>query len=100
MILALAGLIDAEKKAFDPTLRNQLRKRQKSGPKFKHDRFDLVDNSYGIFARNRRDVGTPVCSEQCQCASRCSRGESIGSDDTIRTYRTTRSALRVLGALP
>lgn len=64
MILDLAGSDDDQWKAFDPKLRNQIRKAQKSGLKFKRGHLDLVDAFYEVFARNMRDLGTPVYSKQ------------------------------------
>jgi FemAB-related protein (PEP-CTERM system-associated) len=63
MILELAGSTDAQWKAFDPKLRNQIRKAQKSGLQFRRGHLDLIDDFYEVFARNMRDLGTPVYSK-------------------------------------
>lgn len=64
MVLKLAGSADDQWKVFDPKLRNQIRKAQKSGLQFKHGRLDLIDGFYEVFARNMRDLGTPVYAKQ------------------------------------
>ena len=64
MILELLGRAEDQWKAFDPKLRNQIRKAQKSGLEFKRGHRDLIDEFYGVFARNMRDLGTPVYSKQ------------------------------------
>jgi serine/alanine adding enzyme len=64
MILGLAGSTDDQWKAFDPKLRNQIRKAQKSGLEFKRGHLDLLDGFYEVFARNMRDLGTPVYSRR------------------------------------
>jgi FemAB-related protein (PEP-CTERM system-associated) len=64
MILELAGSTDAQWKAFDPKLRNQIRKAQKSGLEFRWGRLDLIDGFYEVFARNMRDLGTPVYAKR------------------------------------
>jgi FemAB-related protein (PEP-CTERM system-associated) len=67
MILGLAGTDDDQWKAFDPKLRNQIRKAQKSGLQFRHGHLDLIDDFYEVFARNMRDLGTPVYSKRFFC---------------------------------
>ena len=64
MILGLAGSDDEQWKAFDPKLRNQIRKAQKSGLQFRSGHLDLLDGFYEVFARNMRDLGTPVYSKR------------------------------------
>lgn len=64
MILDLAGSSDGQWKAFDPKLRNQIRKAQKSGLEFSRGHIELLDGFYDVFARNMRDLGTPVYSKQ------------------------------------
>lgn len=64
MILGLAASDDDQWKAFDPKLRNQVRKAQKSGLEFRSGRLELLDDFYEVFARNMRDLGTPVYSKQ------------------------------------
>jgi FemAB-related protein (PEP-CTERM system-associated) len=64
MILGLSESGDDQWKAFDPKLRNQIRKAQKSGLQFRRGRLELLDGFYEVFARNMRDLGTPVYSKQ------------------------------------
>ncbi|MHB8534200.1 MAG: FemAB family XrtA/PEP-CTERM system-associated protein [Sulfuricaulis sp.] len=64
MILDLTGSADTLWKAFDPKLRNQIRKAQKSGLEFRRGHLELIDGFYEVFARNMRDLGTPVYSKQ------------------------------------
>lgn len=46
--------------AVDRKVRNQVRKAQKSGLEVRSGAHELVDEFYGVFARNMRDLGTPV----------------------------------------
>lgn len=64
MIVELAGSAEDLWKAFDPKLRNQIRKAQKSGLQYRRGHLDLIDDFYEVFARNMRDLGTPVYSKQ------------------------------------
>jgi len=45
---------------FNARLRKQLRKAEKSGLRFEIGHLELVDRFYEVFARNMRDLGTPV----------------------------------------
>jgi serine/alanine adding enzyme len=57
MRLALAdGMWDR----LDRKVRNQIRKAEKSGLAAEHGGADLLDDFYRVFARNMRDLGTPV----------------------------------------
>ena len=60
MILNLATEAERQWQAFNAKLRNQIRKAQKSGLKPLVGRLDLLDGFYNVFARNMRDLGTPV----------------------------------------
>lgn len=60
MVLNLASDVDAQWKAFNPKLRNQIRKAEKSGLQLVIGHLDLLDGFYEVFARNMRDLGTPV----------------------------------------
>lgn len=60
MILDLAEHIDDQWKAFNPKLRNQIRKAEKSGLRAVIGHLDLLNEFYKVFARNMRDLGTPV----------------------------------------
>lgn len=60
MILDLAEHIDDQWKAFNPKLRNQIRKAEKSDLRAAIGHLDLLNEFYKVFARNMRDLGTPV----------------------------------------
>jgi len=60
MILDLASDIDAQWRMFNAKLRKQLRKAEKSGLRFEIGHLELLDRFYEVFARNMRDLGTPV----------------------------------------
>ncbi len=64
MILELAGTCDAQWKAFDPKLRNQIRKAEKSGLHFRRGGLERLDGFYDVFTRNMRDLGTPVYAKR------------------------------------
>jgi FemAB-related protein (PEP-CTERM system-associated) len=51
-------------KALDGKVRNQIRKAQKSGLTGERGGVELLPDFYGVFARNMRDLGTPVYSER------------------------------------
>ena len=48
--------------AFSPKLRAQIRKPQKEGAEFVRGGSELLPEFYAVFARNMRDLGTPVYS--------------------------------------
>jgi FemAB-related protein (PEP-CTERM system-associated) len=60
MILDLAIDVEAQWRTFNAKLRNQIRKAQKSGLQFVAGHLELLDGFYEVFARNMRDLGTPV----------------------------------------
>jgi len=60
MILDLAGNEETQWNGFNGKLRNQIRKAQKSGLRFVVGQYELLDGFYDVFARNMRDLGTPV----------------------------------------
>ena len=60
MILDLAGNEETQWSGFNAKLRNQIRKAQKSGLRFAVGQYELLDGFYDVFARNMRDLGTPV----------------------------------------
>ncbi|GAM10596.1 femAB family protein [Geobacter sp. OR-1] len=64
MILELAGTVDEQWQAFNAKLRNQIRKPEKFGlvPEIGH--VELLDGFYDVFARNMRDLGTPVYAKK------------------------------------
>ena len=60
MTLALAPTIEAQWKAFQAKLRNQIRKSELSGLSIRVGGATDVGAFYEVFARNMRDLGTPV----------------------------------------
>jgi FemAB-related protein (PEP-CTERM system-associated) len=59
-LLPLESDPDVLWKGFDAKLRNQIRKSQKSGLTTEFGGIDRLDEFYGVFAHNMRDLGTPV----------------------------------------
>ena len=64
MRLALRGTVDDLWKDFDPKVRNQVRKGEKLGLTVHWGESELLDEFYRVFARNMRDLGTPVYSRK------------------------------------
>ena len=64
MVLPLAASIEAQWKAFDAKLRNQIRKAEASGLTVTVGGLSESREFYGVFARNMRDLGTPVYSRR------------------------------------
>lgn len=60
MMLTLAPTIEAQWKAFNAKLRNQIRKSELSGLSIRIGGATDVDAFYEVFSRNMRDLGTPV----------------------------------------
>jgi FemAB-related protein (PEP-CTERM system-associated) len=60
MRLALESDVERQWAALDRKVRNQVRKAEKSGLDVESGGADLVDDFYEVFARNMRDLGTPV----------------------------------------
>jgi FemAB-related protein (PEP-CTERM system-associated) len=60
MSLPLKATSDEQWQAIDRKVRNQVRKGEKSGIEITAGGIDLIDAFYGVFARNMRDLGTPV----------------------------------------
>ncbi|MGQ9506041.1 MAG: FemAB family XrtA/PEP-CTERM system-associated protein [Thermogutta sp.] len=60
MRLPLPESRDALWQSFSPKVRNQIRKAEKLGAEVQWGRHDLLSDFYRIFARNMRDLGTPV----------------------------------------
>ncbi len=60
MILDLERDEDAQWKALDAKVRNQVRKAEKSGLQAVTGHMELLDGFYEVFCRNMRDLGTPV----------------------------------------
>ena len=63
MILQLAEDADAQWKAFDPKLRNQIRKAERSSLTARFGGIHDLSGFYEVFAQNMRDLGTPVYSQ-------------------------------------
>lgn len=59
MLLNLEKKIADQWDLFDPKLRNQIRKSERSGLE-KRTGHAEIDNFYAVFSRNMRDLGTPV----------------------------------------
>jgi FemAB-related protein (PEP-CTERM system-associated) len=57
MLLRLAGVDWA---SLDKKVRNQIRKAEKSGLAIQRGGIEVLDEFYAVFARNMRDLGTPV----------------------------------------
>lgn len=60
MTLPLCDTPDAQWQALDRKVRNQVRKGEKSGLTLRDGGGSLIADFYGVFARNMRDLGTPV----------------------------------------
>jgi FemAB-related protein (PEP-CTERM system-associated) len=60
MLLPLASSRDAMWNGLDRKVRNQIRKAEKSGLSVVAGGEELLDDFYAVFARNMRDLGTPV----------------------------------------
>ncbi len=60
MVLPLGAGEDAMWRGFDPKVRNQVRKAEKSGLRVVRGGRELLDDFYAVFVRNMRDLGTPV----------------------------------------
>jgi FemAB-related protein (PEP-CTERM system-associated) len=54
------GPVEAVWSCFDPKVRNQARKAQRAGLTCQFGREELLAEFYQVFARNMRDLGTPV----------------------------------------
>jgi FemAB-related protein (PEP-CTERM system-associated) len=64
MLLPLAANREAMWDRLDRKVRNQVRKAEKSGVSVESGRFELLGDFYSVFARNMRDLGTPVYGRQ------------------------------------
>jgi len=73
MVLPLASSIEAQWKAFGAKLRNQIRKAEASGLTVTVGGVSESPEFYEVFARNMRDLGTPVYSRRF-------------FDDVLRTF--------------
>lgn len=64
MRLSLEADPDAMWRRLDRKVRNQVRKAEKSGLTAKMGGLEHLDDFYAVFARNMRDLGTPVYSKR------------------------------------
>src|SRR5207302_1869409 len=64
MLLDLPSTYDVCWEQLDRKVRNQIRKAEKSGIAVESGGRDLLDEFYAVFARNMRDLGTPVYSRR------------------------------------
>jgi len=64
MTLALPADEETAWKGFDNKVRNQVRKAEKSSLEARVGGLKLLDDFYTVFARNMRDLGTPVYSRR------------------------------------
>jgi FemAB-related protein (PEP-CTERM system-associated) len=60
MLLGLESTPERQWERLDRKVRNQVRKAEKSGLTVRFGGQELVPDFYGVFARNMRDLGTPV----------------------------------------
>jgi FemAB-related protein (PEP-CTERM system-associated) len=64
LVRPLPATVEALWSGTDRKVRNQVRKAQKEGLSTAMGGAELVDEFYGVFARNMRDLGTPVYSKR------------------------------------
>jgi FemAB-related protein (PEP-CTERM system-associated) len=88
MVLPLAESVDMQWQCIDRKLRNQVRKAEKSGVSVTQGGAELVDAFYQVFARNMRDLGTPVYSKR------------LFSEVTQRLPESTRIFCATVGGQP
>ena len=69
MLLRLPETADLLWKQIDRKIRNQVRKAQKEQLSADSDGASLADDFYAVFARNMRDLGTPVYSRKLFAAT-------------------------------
>ena len=60
MTLSLAASPEEQWKTVDRKVRNQVRKAEKSGLRVQEGGLEALPSFYAVFARNMRDLGTPV----------------------------------------
>lgn len=64
MSLRLEPTADRQWARLDRKVRNQVRKAERSGVTVSRGGVDLLDSFYAVFARNMRDLGTPVYAKR------------------------------------
>jgi serine/alanine adding enzyme len=92
MTLALPGDAETAWKGFDNKVRNQIRKAEKSNLEAVTGGTELAGEFYSVFARNMRDLGTPVYS-------RCLFEEVLGSIPDSRAYSMRLNGLPVAAGI-
>lgn len=60
MVLALPGSFDELARQLGSKLRSQVKRADRENPQVRMGGVELVDDFYDVFARNMRDLGTPV----------------------------------------
>lgn len=63
MVLELPSTDEALEKQLGAKVRAQYKKAEEHVPTYKVGKLDLLDDFYNVFARNMRDLGTPVYSK-------------------------------------
>ncbi len=63
MVLALPASSDGLWQSFSSKLRAQIRRPQRENPETSFGREELLDDFYAVYARNMRDLGSPVHSK-------------------------------------
>jgi len=88
MHLPLEATVELQWARLDRKVRNQVRKAEKSGVQTEVGGAELLDAFYGVFARNMRDLGTPVYDRRF-------------FEEILRTFpETTRIVLATVGGRP
>jgi len=64
MVLQLPDTAEKLWKSFTPKLRSQIRRPQRENPQVYFGRNEYLDDFYTVYARNMRDLGSPVHSEK------------------------------------
>ena len=83
MRLALPSESESLWKGFSPKVRNQVRKGEKAGLEYHCGAEELLDEFYGIYATNMRDLGSPPHSRKFMRAVI----ESLGSATNLHVIR-------------
>jgi|CXWL01.1.fsa_nt_gi FemAB-related protein (PEP-CTERM system-associated) len=88
MVLPLASTTEAQWAGFDPKLRNQIRKAERSGLTIRVGGSQDLVGFYDVFAHNMRDLGTPVYdrgffTEIFRCLPRAAQIYSVCFKDTV-----------------
>ena len=92
MLMPLAETSDAMWTALDRKVRNQIRKAEKSGLTVHAGGEELVDEFYTVFARNMRDLGTPVYGRELFV-------EMVRADAGVRMHVVRLNGATIAGAI-